>query len=324
MKVATIIVNFRTPELTLDAMNSAVDALEKVSGPWRLTVVDNCSGDGSFDLIERHIAEKQLNLDSAWDNVEVVQSERNGGFGSGVNVGIRHVLGQGHTPDYFYFLNSDAFPANNAIVELVNHLDRNCDVGIVGSFIHGTDDGPHVTAFRFPTILGELEGSIRLGLVSKILANHSVPIGVPESSMEVDWLAGASMMVRSRVLEEVGLFDENYFLYFEETDLCFRAIKSGWKTCYLKESSVRHVGSASTGRKSWDRVPTYWLDSRRHFFIKNHGYGYYVFATLVRLFGEIAWRFRAKLQRRETEDLTGFVTDLSRHLFTPYRVEMAL
>ena len=95
-----------------------------------------------------------------------------------------------------------------------------------------------------------------------MLADHVVPLPVPDQSGAVDWLAGASMMMRAEVLEQIGLFDEEYFLYFEETDLCRRAALAGWPTHYVVESRVTHIGSVSTGMKVWDRIPEYWLDSR--------------------------------------------------------------
>ena len=165
------------------------------------------------------------------------------------------------------------------------------DVGIVGSYVHGTDGAPHVTAFRFPTIQSEIEGSLRLGVVTRALKDFEVPVGIPESTTEVDWLAGASMMVRRRVLEQVGLFDESFFLYFEETDLCRRVRRAGHRIVYVKESSVAHIGSASTGMKTWTKVPDYWFDSRRHYFLKNHGRAYLAAATAARPRGPHAMRF---------------------------------
>ena len=97
--------------------------------------------------------------------------------------------------------------------------------------------------------------------------------------MNVDWLAGASLMIRRQVLDEIGLFDERYFLYFEETDLCLRAQRAGWTSRYVKESRIMHIGSVSTGMKTWKRMPGYWFDSRLRYFTKNHGAFYAALAT---------------------------------------------
>lgn len=319
MEISVIIVNYKTPAMTLDAASSAIEQLQFETNGWNIVIVDNFSDDGSFELLSNSIQDKQLEGDSAWSNVSVISSSVNGGFGAGNNIGFNRFLNADNPPKYYYILNSDAFPEPDSIQKLKNYLEENESAGIAGSYIFGEDGNSHVTAFRFPTILGELEGSIRLGLISKLLHKYSVPMGIPDKTRTVDWLAGASMLIKHRVLDEVGLFDENYFLYFEETDLCFRAKKHGWSTVYVRDSKVKHIGSVSTGRNSWGRVPGYWLDSRRHFFIKNHGYPYYFLATITRIFGELVWRIRARIQRKETEDLHGFLNDLCRHTFSVYK-----
>ena len=138
-------------------------------------------------------------------------------------------------------------------------------------------------------------------------------MGIPERTQKVDWLAGASMMFRREVLEKVGLFDESFFLYFEETDLCHRAAEAGFETVYVWESEVAHVGSASTGMKTWSRVPDYWFDSRSHYFAKNHGRAYLAAATSARLVGTAVWQLRRRLQSKPEEDPPRFLAGLLGH-----------
>ena len=214
----------------------------------------------------------------------------------------------------FYILNSDAFPEKQSIELLVSHLNNNPETGIAGSYIHGIDGEPHITAFRFPSIFSELlEGSGGLGLLNRILENYVVPIGIPSNTLKVDWLAGASMLIRREVLQQIGLFDEQFFLYFEETDLCRRAKRHGWNTVYVKESSVSHIGSASTGMKEWRRIPSYWLDSRRHYFIKNHGIAYYYLATFIRIIGGLLHKIKTNILRKISSQPEGFLYDLTVH-----------
>lgn len=304
MKLAVVLLNWRTPDMTLRALESTLTALREVDGDWRVLIVDNDSGDGSEEKLRRAV--------EGTDRVEVVQSGRNGGFGAGNNFGMRYALSS-EPPEYFYILNSDAFPASNAIRLLAEYLDTHADVGIVGSYIHGEDGEPHVTAFRFPTLQSEIEGSLRLGAVTRALREFEVPLGVPDETRDVDWLAGASMMVRRSVIEEIGFFDESFFLYFEETDLCRRAQQAGYRVVYVRESEVAHIGSASTGMKTWTKVPEYWFDSRRHYFLKNHGRAYLAAATAARLGGSALWQLRRRLQRKPDEDPPGFLSGLLRH-----------
>lgn len=311
MKLLTVIVNYRTAEMTLKAAASAIEAMYPLAGDWQITIVDNNSNDHSIEHISANIADNQEK--PGWDRVKLITSEHNGGFGAGNNIGILEKLHSDTPPDYIYILNSDAFPAPNAVAELVDHLDANPQTGIVGSYIHGTDGSPHDTAFRFPSVYSELEDAMGLGIVTRLLSKHVVPLAMPETTQVVDWLAGASMMLRSSMLKEVGLFDEIFFLYFEETDLCRRAKLKGWNTVYIKSSEVAHIGSVSTGMKEWQRIPTYWLDSRRHYFSKNHGRFYYNLCTLVRLTGELSWQIRRRLQKKDDCSPPGFMADLFFH-----------
>ena len=123
------------------------------------------------------------------------------------------------------------------------------------------------------------------------------------------------------VLEKIGLFDETFFLYFEETDLCRRAALAGWPTDYVVESRVAHIGSVSTGMKTWARIPGFWLDSRLHYYVKNHGPAYAFAATLATLAGGALWRARLLIQRKDRGDPPLYLRDMARHhtraLFAP-------
>ncbi len=321
MKLLTVILNYKTAEMTLVSAEFAVKALNNFSHDWLLTIVDNDSGDGSYDVIKQAISNKE---DAHWQKVNVVKSGRNGGFGAGNNFAIKRALEMDSPPEYIYILNSDAFPDETAIKLLVEHLDKNPHVGIAGSYIYNTvsvpdisafrtDNVPDVTAFRFPSIYSEFEGGIGIGLVSKLLKNYVVPIGIPESTQKVDWLAGASMMIRSTMFKDTGLFDENFFLYFEETDLCKQANKKGWDSVYVKESKVAHIGSASTGMKEWQRIPNYWLDSRKYYFCKNHGRMYNNVATITLLIACIIWQVKRRIQKRPDVKPPYFFNDLFTH-----------
>lgn len=314
-RLLTVILNWRTAEMTLRSAEAALVALQGIDGA--LVIVDNDSGDGSFERLSSEA--RARGWTTGPQQVRVLQSGHNGGFGAGNNHGIRAGMPGGSSPDYIYLLNSDAFPAPDAIRALLHHMETHPQTGLAGSYIHGPEGEPHRTAFRFPSILGEFEQNIRFGPVSRLLKNHVVAQPIPRATTRVDWLAGASLMMRQSVLDKIGLFDETFFLYFEETDLCRRAALAGWPTDYVVESRVAHIGSASTGMKTWTRIPQFWLDSRLHYFIKNHGRAYAALATLATLTGGSLWRLRLLLQRKDRGDPPRFLRDLAthhmRHLF---------
>ena len=305
----TVILNWRTPDMTLKAVASALVALAGIDGA--LVIVDNDSGDGSFEILSKEVAAR--GWDGGPQSVRVLQAGRNGGFGAGNNFGMRAGLAKGARPDFVYILNSDAFPEPGAIKALMDHLTAHPETGFAGSFIHGDDNVPHRTAFRFPSIPAEFEAQVRFGPISRLLSRYIVARPVPNITCRVDWLAGASLMMRQSVLDQIGLFDEQFFLYFEETDLCRRAARAGWPTDYVVESRVLHIGSVSTGMKHWTRIPGFWLDSRLHYFVKNHGRFYAFAATLAHLAGGVLWRLRLAVQRKDRGDPPQYLRDMIWH-----------
>lgn len=308
MQVLTVILNYRTPDLTLKAAAAARRAMQGIDG--EIVVVDNASGDGSF----RHMStEAEARGWTADGRLRVVQSGRNGGFGAGNNFGMAAGMHGGKRPDFVYILNSDAAPAPGAIRALLDHMAAHPDTGIAGSYIHGPAGDWHCTCFRFPSIASEFEGAARIGAISRLLG-ATVPLPMPTAPVTpVDWLAGASAMLRQDMLDRIGGFDERFFLYFEETDLCRRARGAGWGVDYVRASKVAHVGSASTGMKTWRRVPGYWFASRQRYFVKSHGRAYAAAATLARVAGTLLWRVKRVLTGHRRVDPPFFLRDLVAH-----------
>ena len=304
----TSILNYRTPDMTLRAVAHALEAMEGLGG--EILVVDNCSGDGSYEWLRDEVSARGWDADN---RVRVLASPRNGGFGAGHNLAITTGLSDGSRPDYVYILNSDAFPAPDAIRRLHDTLEADPGIGMAGSYIHGSDGVPHNACFRFPSVAAEFENALRLGVVSRLLNRSIVALPVPEETTEVDWVSGASMILRREVLDQIGLFDETFFLYFEETDLCRRAREAGWRIAYVRESSVEHIGSVSTGMKGWERVPGYYLDSRLHYFVKSHGPLYATVATFAYTVGAVADNLRDLVNPRPNSRAKGYVRDMLVH-----------
>jgi N-acetylglucosaminyl-diphospho-decaprenol L-rhamnosyltransferase len=299
--VLTVILNYKTAEMTLRSVQAAAREMTGIAG--EIVVVDNDSQDGSFETLNAQVPH----------GVRVIQSGFNGGFGAGNNVGIRAGLSDGSLADYIYVLNSDAFPDPGAIRSLLETLETNPNAGFAGSYIHGPSGEPHLTTFHFPSIASEFEGAVRFGPISRLLAHRAVPVPIPAETTQVDWLAGASLMMRRSVLDQIGLFDEAFFLYFEETDLCLRAHRAGFKTLFVRESEVTHIGSVSTGMKEWTRVPGYWFDSRAHYFRKNHGVVYAGCATTAHVVGGLLHRLRCLLTGQKPADPPHFLRMLALH-----------
>ena len=299
-QVLVVIVNYRTARLSVECLRSLLGEVRSLPG-LRAVVVDNDSADGSPQTISSAIVEHGF---SDW--ACCIEAPRNGGYAYGNNLAIRVALQGADAPGYFLLLNPDCVVRQGAVGALAAFLDEHPKVGIAGSALENPDGSLWSTAFRFPSVLGELEGGARLSLLTRALKRWEVPIRMGDLAERVDWLPGASMMVRRDVFESIGLMDEEFFLYYEETDFCLRANRAGWPCWYVPESRVMHIAGQSTGVTSRSgpakRRPQYVFDSRHRYFVKNHGLAYAVLADLAWTLAFASWRVRRQVQGKPDSD----------------------
>jgi len=302
------IVNYRTAELTLNCLRSLDREIRNLSA-CRVLVTDNASEDGSAERLAESIARHRW---SEW--VSVSSLARNGGFAFGNNAGIRAALATSDPVDYVMLLNPDTTVRPGAIRALVEFMETHPRAGIAGSRLENANGDAECSAHTVPSPLGELDAGARLGVLSRLLRRYVVSPPLRDEAHECDWVSGASLIVRRSVFETVGLMDEEYFLYFEEVDLCCRAKSAGWAVWYVPQSRVMHLEGAATGiRRLDERRPRYWYDSRRRFFVKRYGVGGLIFADLFFAFGRatLALRRLLGLRRRTHEaDPKRFTIDL--------------
>jgi N-acetylglucosaminyl-diphospho-decaprenol L-rhamnosyltransferase len=313
--VRIVIVNYRTADLVLDCLRSLAAEVRGL-GNCRVVVVDNCSGDDSVGRIRGALEAEGW---GGW--AELLPLEQNRGFAAGNNAALRRLLAGAQAPDYLWLLNPDTVVRPGGLRALVEFMESHPEAGIAGSRLEDPDATPQRSAFRFPGVASELERGMRLGLLSKLLRHYLVAPPVEVGPHPADWVSGASMLVRREVFESVGLLDEGYFLYFEETDFCLRARRVGWRCWYVPASRVVHLVGQSSGIKDGSRtarrIPVYWLESRRRYFGKSHG-ALYRFATDVAwALGFACWRLRRRLQRKPDQDPPGLLWDFLRFNFTP-------
>lgn len=311
--VLAVIVTYKTSTLVKNllvtlANERAPEASRNVS--LRVVVIDNASGDA--EPIQRAV------MESAWqDWVTVVAAPKNGGFAYGNNLGFRHGFESATVPDYFFLLNPDTEVRAGAISALVRFLDQHPDAGIVGSSLEDENGQPWPFAFRYPSLLSELDRGLRLGVVSWLLRNHIVTRPMGGISEQVDWFPGASMMLRRKVIEDLGGMDESYFLYYEETDFCRKIKGAGWTIWYVPESRVMHIAGQSTGvtgkQEEAKRLPAYWFESRRRYFAKNHGLFYAMAVDAVFLLANRVGQVKEKLKGHGSQEIPRLASDLLRH-----------
>jgi GT2 family glycosyltransferase len=223
----------------------------------------------------------------------------------------------------FLLLNHDTIVRPGAIKELVDFLDAHPRAGMAGSRLEDPDGTPQRSAFRFPGLLSELERAMRLGWCSRLLSRYLVAPPVQAVPCPTDWLAGASVLVRRQVFEQIGLLDEKYFLYYEELDFCLRMARAGWECWYVPSSRVVHLVGQATGMKSGvtvrKRMPAYLFESRRRYFEKSHGRLYARFADAAWLAGHLCWRARRLLQRKPDDDPPCLTRDFCKFSLLPRR-----
>jgi len=297
LRVLIAIVNYRTTELVVDGLVALEQELADLPGT-HVVVVDNASGDGSAGRLRASIDERGW---SAW--CTLVASDTNGGFSYGNNTAMHAV--DTHS-DYVLLLNPDTRIRPGAVRTLLDFMEAHPAVGIAGSRLEDEDGTQQHSRYRFPSVLGELEATIRFGPVTRLASESVVAPPLVTEAHACDWVAGASMIIRQEVLDAVGTMDERYFLYFEEVDLCRRARDAGWACWYVPASRVVHLVGQSSGVTSretaLERRPRYWFESRRRYFVEHHGRAQTMLADLAWILGQSLWRVRATLQRKQDND----------------------
>jgi len=310
MKVLVVILNYRTPKLVVRCLESLKHEVEQI-GSMHVVVTDNDSGDDSVEIIGSAIEANQ------WDWCTLMPLPHNGGYSSGNNAGIRPYLHAEEAPEYVMLVNPDAYVHEGAISTLLEFMQRRPDVGIAGARVEETDGKQAHSAFRFPSAASELVEGFKLGVLTKLLSERQVLHELGDEAMPVDWVTGAAMMIRKKVLDEIGLLDDGYFLYFDEVDFCFRARQAGWPTYYVPDGVVTHLAAQATGitddRQEQRRYPDYWFDSRRRFFVKNRGKLQAMLADLAFLGGYTTFRVRRVIQRKRDEEPPHFWWDFFRN-----------
>ena len=219
---------------------------------WEGIVVDNGSQDRSGNEVKK-----------SFPFVHLIENEKNLGFAKASNQGLRKASGR-----YVLLLNPDTQVKSGAIEQLVSFMNAHPDVGIAGAQLFNADGSKQNSIANFPSLATEL--------LNKNFLRWLFPGTFPGKErdypepIEVDSVIGACMMARRDALDQVGLLDEDYFLFLEETDWCYRMKKADWKIYHVPQAEVYHFqGKSAEAVKKRARVEFY--RSRYHFFKKNRG-----------------------------------------------------
>jgi N-acetylglucosaminyl-diphospho-decaprenol L-rhamnosyltransferase len=311
MVPTVVIVNYCTADLAIACLQSLIPELQPERGD-RVVVVDGASPDDSVEQIRHAIEER------GWDErVTLKVLDCNKGFAFANNAAIRDALTWEQPPEFFWLLNPDTLVRPHTLEVLLSFLKENPSAGIVGGGIDNQSGQPEHSSFRFPSFWSELDLHLRWGAVTRLLKDRIVAQPLRDDLHRTEWVCGANVMIRRQVFEQVGLMDEGYFLYYEETDLCRRASQAGWECWSLPHARVIHVGGAATGilhdNHETRRRPRYWFDSRRRYFRKHYGWAYAAATDAASVLSLLSWKCRRVVQRKPATDPPWYLFDLCRH-----------
>jgi GT2 family glycosyltransferase len=263
--VSIVIVNWNTKELLRDCLKSICE--QTLGIDYEIIVIDNASRDGSPEMVRND-----------FQQVILIENTQNRGFAAANNQGIAQARGR-----YVLLLNSDTLVWDRAIEKTVQYADGHPDAAVVGCQVWEDSDTIQLTCFRFPSVAAmawSAFGLARLFPNNRLLGRQHMLWWRRDSEREVDVVSGMFMMVRRTAIDEVGPMDEDYFLYFEETDWCYRFAAAGWKMLFWPGARILHRdGGSHSSNQTAARMFVQFQKSLCIFFKKHYGI---LSCTLVR------------------------------------------
>ena len=262
-RIAVILLNYRTPQLTLECLESLegeLDAEQDIA-----VIVENGSQDGSVGAISGAIQRR------GWGRwTRLLPSETNLGFAGGCNLGIRSV-----EADAYLLLNNDTLVRPGAMASLLRAAKEHPEAGIIGARLEHLDGTPQVSCFHYQSPVSECIQSAATGPVTRLLRRFNVPIPASDVPMEPDWVCFAAALIRREVIDQIGYLEDGYFLYFDDVDYCRRARRAGCRVLHWPEARVVHLVGRSNPLESSKaerrRKPRYYYESRARYFAKFYG-----------------------------------------------------
>ena len=236
MELSVIVLNWNTADETLACLESIYSQVHRHA--IEVIVADNASSDRSREVVPQRFPQATL-----------VAHSTNLGFCAGNNRAVAASSGR-----YVLFLNSDTVVAKGALDSLVNFADANPDVGIVGPKLLNLDGSLQYSCRRFPNLGAGFFRNTPLGRLlpqNRFTTDYLMSDWDHASVRDVDWVSGAALMIRREALEELGGFDESFYMYCEDVDLCYRAHQASWRVVYFPDAVIYHI----IGRAS-NKVPT--------------------------------------------------------------------
>jgi len=239
MDLSVVIVNYKSRKKTADCVRS-VRSTDLVGFSYEIILVDNASGDGSGEALAKE-----------FPDLKYLVSDRNLGMGGGNNLGADAASGE-----FLLILNPDTLLRTDSIRLMLEFLKNRTDVGLVGPKLIYPDGQLQYSCLRFPSLLMPFYRRTFIGKLAKKQLDKFMMLDYDHgSTKEVDWLMGSCMLIRRDLFVKLKGFDERFFMYFEDTDLCRRVWHSGQKVAYLPQAVVTHDHGRGSAENLWYLAP---------------------------------------------------------------------
>lgn len=263
-ELSIVIVSFNTKDITIQCLDSIYKSLNDSNLPFEVVIVENASSDGSLQALQEY-AQKH-------NNINVIESKENIGFGKGNNLGVNHAKGT-----YILLLNTDIIVVDDAIAKLYKfYKQHEAKVHFIGAKLLNKDMTPQDSAAAFYTPA--------VAAAALLLKGDYWPWRItrnsPNSTKRVDWVSGACILTKKEYYEAVGGFDKNIFMYMEEVDLLYRASKKGLTTWFYPKARFIHLGSSSSKGRT---APILQVYKGFLYFYRKHYSGFDVFLLKIML-----------------------------------------
>lgn len=290
LALSVVIINYRTAKLVTDCLETLLPEVYELDA--KVVIVDNNSADDSPDIIQTWLDENDSD-----NKVLFIRSDTNGGFSAGNNIGINAIAAE-----YYLLLNSDTLIRKGALALLLETATKYPTAGLFSPRLEWKDGKPQESCFRFISPLSALIASANTGLVTSLLKEHDVPIPVTAQISFPDWTSFACVMVRDKVFEEIGLMDDEFFMYFEDAEFSYRANQHGWGVVNNPAARVVHLRGGSSpvkeNTKLGKRLPRYYYESRTRYYYKVYGHSGLFLANTLWWFGRGLSKLRELFGRK--------------------------
>ena len=266
MDLSIIIINYNVKEFLQNLLHSIEKASANINK--EIIIVDNASDDGSVELIKQR-----------FPSCKLISNDKNLGFGKANNQALKIATGK-----YFLLINPDSIVSEDTFDKMIAFFKKNSEAGLAGCKILNPDGTLQLACRRsYPgpwTSFCKVTGLSNLFPRSKIFARYNLTYLDENKTYEVDAISGSFMMMRKEVYDKVGGFDEEFFMYGEDLDLCYQIKSAGYKVFYVHRTQVIHYKGESTKRSRLDETKLFY--DAMHLFVKKHLSGSFLVEYILR------------------------------------------